>query len=134
MPVTVTLALVLAAAFALGGCGSQPVKDLQRVFQSATQQSKGQPELEAGIAKYEDGRYVEAATRLHAALAEGLSAADEVQAHKYLAFIHCASRREKQCRSEFRRALDKDPEFQLDAAEAGHPIWGPVFRSVKDRG
>ena len=134
--IRLTLALVLAAAFALGGCGSQPVKDLQRMFQSAQsqEQSKGQPELAAGIQKYEDGKYVEAATRLQAALAEGLSPAEEVKAHKYLAFIHCASRREKLCRSEFRKALDKDPAFQLEAAEAGHPIWGPVFRSVKDRG
>ena len=128
-----TLSLVLAAAFALGGCGSQPVKDLQRVFQ-IQEPSKGQTELAVGIQRYEDGRYVEAAARLHAALAEGLYPAEEVKAHKFLAFIHCASRREKQCRSEFRKALDKDPEFQLEAAEAGHPIWGPVFRSVKDRG
>jgi Tfp pilus assembly protein PilF len=120
---------MLAAALALGGCGSQPVKDLQRMFQS-----KGQPELEAGIQKYEDGKYVEAAARLQGALDEGLSAAEEVKAHKYLAFIHCASRREKQCRAEFRKALDKDPGFQLEASEAGHPIWGPVFRSVKERG
>ena len=124
---------MLPAAIALGGCGSQPIQDLQRVFQGS-EQYKGHPELVAGIQRYEDGKYAEAATRLQAALAEGLSSADEVKAHKYLAFIHCVSRREKLCRAEFRKALDKDPGLQLEAAEAGHPIWGPVFRSVKERG
>jgi hypothetical protein len=35
------------------------------------------------------------------------------------------------CRDEFRAALDIDPSMQLEPAEAGHPVWGPVFRSVK---
>jgi hypothetical protein len=25
-----------------------------------------------------------------------------------------------------------DPSFELEASEAGHPIWGPVFRNVKN--
>jgi hypothetical protein len=36
-----------------------------------------------------------------------------------------------QCRDEFRKALDLDPSFDLRENEAGHPIWGPAFRSVK---
>lgn len=137
MKPSISRTLLLLIVLALGGCSSEPVKGLQRVFQDiaqAVQPSKGAPELATGIQKYEDGKYGEAVSRLNAALAEGLSASEEVTAHKYLAFIHCVSRREKQCRGEFRKALDKDPGFQLEAAEAGHPIWGPVFRSVKDRG
>jgi hypothetical protein len=30
-------------------------------------------------------------------------------------------------------ALDADPDFVLQPAEAGHPLWGPVFTSVKSR-
>jgi hypothetical protein len=56
---------------------------------------------------------------------------DQARAHKYLAFITCVSGREKSCRDEFRKAFDADPSFNLAAAEVGHPIWGPVFRSVK---
>ena len=35
------------------------------------------------------------------------------------------------CREEFRKALAIDPGMELAPAEAGHPIWGPIFRSVK---
>jgi hypothetical protein len=54
-----------------------------------------------------------------------------VKAHKYLAFIHCVSDRAAACRDEFRKALAIDSKLNLTAAEAGHPTWGPVFRSVK---
>ena len=37
---------------------------------------------------------------------------------------------EKQ-RDQFQKALDADPKFELEPAEAGHPIWGPALRSVK---
>lgn len=83
------------------------------------------------LQQYEAGNYDESAKNFQGALREGLSDAERVSAHKHLAFIHCASSRERQCRDEFRRALAVDPMLELDAAEAGHPVWGPVFRSVK---
>jgi Tfp pilus assembly protein PilF len=88
--------------------------------------------LNTGVQQYEDGNYQEAGKNLQAALDAGLSEkSDQVRAHKYLAFIACVSDREKQCRSEFLIALQLDPGFDLKPSEAGHPIWGPVFRSVK---
>ena len=88
--------------------------------------------LAKGIKSYEDGDYKDAAAQLQAALNFGLDArSDQVKAHKYLAFVHCVSSRSRQCRDEFRRALRLDPSFTLEAAEAGHPLWGPVFRAVK---
>jgi len=56
-----------------------------------------------------------------------------VRAHKYLAFIHCAAGQVQQCRDEFRKVLEIDPSFDLRDDEAGHPTWGPVFRSMKAR-
>jgi hypothetical protein len=56
---------------------------------------------------------------------------DQAMAHKYLAFISCVTGREKKCRGEFNKALDADPKFELEPAEAGHPIWGQVLRSIK---
>ncbi len=89
-------------------------------------------ELGKGIKSYEDGDYKNAARQLQASLNFGLSArADKVKAHKYLAFIHCVSSRLAACRDEFRKAFAEDPQFDLEPAEAGHPIWGPVFRTVK---
>ena len=92
----------------------------------------GEQVLERGIASYEDGDYRAAERQLQTALDMGLAApGDQAKAHKYLAFIHCAAGRAKRCREEFRKALGAEPSFDLEPAEAGHPAWGPVFRSVK---
>lgn len=94
--------------------------------------NRGQDELAFGVRAYEDGELPYSAKLLQASLDEGLrDRSDRVRAHKYLAFIHCASNRVPQCRDEFRKALDLDSSFDLRENEAGHPIWGPVFRSVK---
>lgn len=87
--------------------------------------------LEEGIHQYEEGNYRVAARRLQFALEEGLALRDRVRAHKYLAFIACVSGQQLTCREEFAIALELDPTFQLDQAEAGHPIWGPVYKGVK---
>lgn len=101
----------------------------------ATASDKGARELDRGIKSYEEGAYKSAAKQLQAALDLGLRAkADQARAHKYLAFIICVSGREKSCREEFRRALEADSSFDLGPAEIGHPVWGPVFRSVKADG
>jgi Tfp pilus assembly protein PilF len=94
--------------------------------------NKGEDELDFGVRAYEDGEIAYAAKLLQASLDQGLrSTSDRVRAHKYLAFIHCASNRVPQCRDEFKKALELDPSFDLRENEAGHPVWGPVFRSVK---
>lgn len=91
--------------------------------------------LAEGLRAYEDGRYPAAQKRLRDALEEGLrKREDRVIAHKHLAFLYCATRQEVLCRDAFRRALEIEPAFQLTPAEAGHPLWGPVFRSLKAKG
>jgi Tfp pilus assembly protein PilF len=128
MRVLALLALIIAG-LSLGGCGA--MRTLQQDVKSLFGSTKGEPALAVGIRQYEDGKYPEAAESLNAALYQGLSSADRVKAHKYLAFIHCVSSRPAACREQFRRALAMDPNLELSAAEAGHPIWGPVFRAVK---
>jgi Tfp pilus assembly protein PilF len=93
---------------------------------------EGELRLDMGVRNYEEGEYKTSAKQLQAALDLGLDAKrDQAKAHKYLAFIACASGRKTSCRNEFNKALDADPKFDLAPAEAGHPIWGPVWRSVK---
>jgi hypothetical protein len=93
---------------------------------------KAEQDLLSGISAYEDGDYKTAPRLMQSALDSGLLLnSDKVAAHKYLAFMHCAQRRDKSCREEFRKALELDPKFELDPAEEGHPIWGPVFKSTK---
>jgi Tfp pilus assembly protein PilF len=116
------LPAVLALVF-LSGCAAQ-----------ALMQGKGAPALEAGIKQFEEGRYPEAAKSLNAAIEQGLSSTtDLARAFKYQAFIHCVSNRTAQCRDQFTRALEANPRMDLEPSEAGHPIWGPVFRQVKAR-
>jgi len=94
--------------------------------------NRGEEELQFGVRAYEDGELAYSSKLLQASLDAGLrGTSDRVRAHKYLAFIHCASNRVPQCRDEFRKALDLDSSFDLRENEAGHPVWGPVFRSVK---
>jgi tetratricopeptide (TPR) repeat protein len=104
----------------------------QRAAPSPKPEIQGAPELVAGIKLYEDGKYREASKTLRSAVPR-LNKADQVKAHKYLAFIECASGRKSQCRDEFAKALKIDPSFELEPSEAGHPLWGPVFRSVKQK-
>ena len=125
------LAIAISATLLLitSGCSSGPVRTIGLDKLST---SKANQALSTGIQNYEDGNYKTAAKNLQSALDLGLTfGSDAVQAHKYLAFIYCLSNREKQCRDEFRKALEKDSEFDLKPAEAGHPLWGPVFRAVK---
>ena len=126
-----TLVAVLAAA--LAGCESATIKSIQQDFKTLFQAPKGAQDLANGIKQYEDANYSEAARLLQSSLDQGLGSDDQVKAHKYLAFIHCISGREQRCRDEFRAALKIDPSFELAANEAGHPIWGPAFRSAKAR-
>lgn len=89
--------------------------------------------LEKGVSEYEAGNYVNAKNALQGVLANQYATQNEkLWANKYLAFIYCVSGDQKLCRDHFRDALKIKPNFELTAAETGHPMWGPVFRSVKD--
>jgi len=121
-----TLWLILATLLA-AGCQTGPFKDF------GTSRYAGNSYLAEGVQNYEEGNYKVAKRRLQFALEEGLSRPDRVKAHKFLAFIACVSSQPLTCREEFAIALELDPKFELDAAEAGHPIWGPMFKSVKSK-
>ncbi len=84
-----------------------------------------------GLKAYDDAQYEPAEREFRQALSLGLaSAKDRAEAHKRLAFIHCAAGRLAECEAEFRLARQADPAFALGRAEAGHPVWGPVYRKV----
>ncbi len=95
------------------------------------QRTRAQVTLVEGLRKFDAGEHEAAAKTLATAIKMGLGAEDRALAHRHLAFIHCSAGREAQCREEFRKALTAEPGMQLEAAEAGHPIWGPIFRSLK---
>jgi Tfp pilus assembly protein PilF len=88
-------------------------------------------DLAAGIAAYENGDYAIAQRKLQSALEEKGPTADRIVAHKYLAFVACATGKRDACEWHFRQNLALDPSFTLSAAEAGHPVWGPIFKKLK---
>jgi len=120
------LLVTIVAAFLFSGCNGMGSSSRSSLSATNTQ-------LTSGIKSYENADYQTAQTFLEKSLIEMGSSnkSGQVMAHKYLAFINCVSNHEEQCRTEFRKAIDIDPKFDLKPAEAGHPIWGPVFRSVQ---
>jgi hypothetical protein len=153
-----TGAWLAAIVFVLGGCAAEPVMKPPPPPPPAEQppeppapepppevEPKPEPpppkvapkpevkrsQLQSGIEAYDNGRHRDAAKLLRSALASELPPAEQVEAYKYLAFIECSSNRRTQCRDHFRRALALDPTLELTPAEAGHPVWGPIFRSLK---
>jgi hypothetical protein len=82
-----------------------------------------------GLKAYDDAQYDNAERKFRQALGLGLaSAKDRAEAHKRLAFIDCAAGRLAECEAEFRLARQADRGVALDRAEAGPPVWGPVYR------
>lgn len=97
-----------------------------------TASSDAQTRYQQGLAKYRASRFDAALADLDAAIAgKQLSPADTVNARKHMAFILCSSGRELPCREQFQAILKEEPAFNLAPNEAGHPHWGPVWRSLK---
>ena len=101
----------------------------------------GQPRLSAddaqanyaqGVAEYHEGHYEIALGKLQAASdSDRLKPPQATDAHKHMAFIYCVTNREPECRAQFQAALKVAPDFDLSPGEIGHPLWGPVWRSIK---
>lgn len=116
----------LLSACCLGACASAPPVGLSEVLQRPAERA-----LLAGLRAYDDAQYADAERELGKALSLGLpSAKDRASAHKHLAFVHCASQRVAACEAAFRAARSADPAFALSRAEAGHPLWGPVYKRL----
>jgi len=94
-------------------------------------QQPGERALIMGLSLYDQGVFERAEQSFQQALRLGLKdRRDVAAAHKYLAFVACAFNRLDECATHFRSALAADPGFGLSDSEAGHPIWGPVFKRV----
>ena len=127
--------LCVLAVWALAGCASPPAappappaapQGLAELMERPAERA-----LVEGIRAYDDAQYAVAEAALRKALGAGLvSARDRASANKLLAFITCSSERLAECESAFKAARAADPAFALNRSEAGHPLWGPVYRKV----
>jgi len=122
--------LGMAVVVALAGCAQVPPPTTP-AQDALPEQSPGDRSLEQGVQLYQSARYDAAETVLKAALLQGISNGPDVaRAHKFLAFIYCTSKRETLCAGAFRSAREADSAFELSKVEAGHPLWGPVYRKA----
>lgn len=128
----IAIAAALAACAPMPPAEPPPPKPVATQITVDTLRTRAREQLAAGIKLYEIGDYEGAQKNLQASLDHGLlETPDQSRARKYLAFIHCVGGREAACASEFRKAFEIDPAFVLTPAEDGHPIWGPVYRTVR---
>ena len=131
LPVRILAALGLGFLLALAGCASAPPPAPPPSGLAELMERPGERALIEGIRAYDDGQYPQAETALRKALAASLaSTRDRASAHKLLAFITCTSNRLLECKAAFRAARAADQGFVLNRSEAGHPLWGPVYREV----
>ena len=125
-PVAAPSCPVLPAPAPAPVCAPPPVVSVVELIARPAEKA-----LLAGLRAYEDGQYKVAEQRLTQALKAGLAAPlDQAAAHKTLAFVYCSSQRAKLCEAAFRSARAADPAFDLSKSEAGHPVWGPVWKRV----
>ena len=119
---------LLACAALLGGCAvptAQP--SVSDAFDRPAERN-----LLLGLRAYDEAQYPDAERALKEALRLQLNTPrDRATAHKTLAFIYCTSGRKAECEAAFREARAADPSFALNKAEAGHPVWGPVYEASK---
>ena len=127
---TLTTLTTWALAAVLAGCATAP-PPASTVGLADLMERRGERALIDGIRAYDDAQYPQAEAALRRALGAGLtSPRDRASAHKLLAFITCTSARLAECEAAFRAARAADPSFALNRSEAGHPLWGPVYRKV----
>ena len=122
------LFLLVACSLLLAACVQAPTAPTGLMDVAERPAEKA---LLAGIRAYEDAQYGEAEKHFGTALQAGLgSAKDRAAAQKHLAFIYCTTSRTVECEAAFRAARQADPAFALSRSEAGHPLWGPVYKRV----
>jgi hypothetical protein len=123
------LRVAIASAALLAACVQPPPAPVGVLDVSARPAERA---LLAGLKAYDDAQYESADRLFREALAAGLaSPRDRAEAHKRLAFLHCAAGRLGDCEAEFRLARQADRTFALDKSEAGHPVWGPVYKKLQ---
>lgn len=134
--VKLPLLLAIAAAMMVTGCAVPPTApSVPTPEDSAKQQrlERANNNINDGLKAYDAGAYDDAMRNFLLALdSKLLTQPQQLNARKHMAFIYCVSNREANCREEFERLLGIDGKFELSPAEAGHPVWGPVFRNVKN--
>ena len=127
-----TQAFVAVAAMALlAACDTVPQQQAS-VGLTDLAERPAERALMGAMRAYDDADYPAVERQANEAMKLGLrSPRDVATAHKLRAFVYCTSNRLAACEAEFRAARVADPGFALSKAEAGHPVWGPVYQKSR---
>ena len=131
------LYILALCALVLGACATPPpVKEEtpppEPIPTENSLEFRAKSTYQNALELYAAGQYDAAQTQFQQALKLGLpNQEDTINAHKHIAFIACIENKKSDCRESFKLILSLDPNFELSKSEAGHPLWGPVYRSVK---
>jgi Tfp pilus assembly protein PilF len=93
--------------------------------------SVAEQRINDGMTSYDAADYNKAIQSFQEALKEPLAESEQIRVRKFIAFSYCLTNRSALGRAEFEKILQLKPDFELEPAEAGHPSWGPSFRTVK---
>jgi Tfp pilus assembly protein PilF len=128
LPVRLTHAFVATVLVALlAACDTMPQQQAP-VGLTDLSERPAERALMGAMRAYDDADYPAVERQANEAMKLGLrSTRDVATAHKLRAFVYCTSNRLVACEAEFRAARAADPAFVLSKAEAGHPVWGPVY-------
>jgi tetratricopeptide (TPR) repeat protein len=129
---------VLLCGIVIAGCAGlekeTKLPEPPKVDPKVALNAKTEVAYKTGFTEYAAGNFDEAAKQLMTALDLGaLDQARQIEARKHLAFIYCIQKRTEKCRSEFGILLAINSNFELKKVEEGHPDWGVVFTSEKQR-
>lgn len=120
----------------IAGCATPPAMPVTTAAEDSAKLQRierANANLAEASRLYDNGDYDASMKNFLLALDSGtLAPTQQLVARKQMAFIHCVSNREADCREEFGKAFQLDAKFDLSPAESGHPIWGAVFRQVKN--
>jgi DNA mismatch repair ATPase MutL len=97
-----------------------------------TAASKAEQLLTEGTELYEKGDYKGAIRKLQASRdGSDDTSTTKQNSLRLLAFSYCVTSQRALCKAQFTSLLKLNPSFELSRAEAGHPLWGPVFKEAK---
>ena len=83
------------------------------------------------IVAYDAGDYAKAVQLFANIQKESIATPERIKVHKQTAFSYCLLQKRALCSGEFTKILKLQPNFELSAAEAGHPSWGATFRKAQ---
>ena len=123
--------MLRSGCLALIALGLSACASIQTSY-SPEQVAQSNAALQQVKANYQQGEYGQVIRRV--TIDQALNEAPQdirIQALKLQAFSLCLTKYEFLCQEKFQQILALQPDFELQASEQGHPLWGPAFERAQ---